>query len=252
VAVFFFLLTSVVLSVIFFINYEHGREQQEVDKNLVSNVSRVLETVANGGSPSDAKIQPTGSSDLDAVLTKVIQLTSQVYGLLDGMEAEINALHQESVFADFVLTNKTKLASETQKRLAGQAIIEKYQNSLAPTVEAARNEIASLNVSESVKRGALAGFDKSIKKQAPRMEEMFKVRIRREKAEAGFLQFMLNAFTRYKLDGKSISFSLSEHLQAYKKLAQEISLAEAAGKAFQEQQLEEMDAAKTKLQEIAK
>jgi hypothetical protein len=252
-AVLFFLVAPVALSTIFVINYDRGkRERQRADKNFATNAAMLLETIANGVSPSDAKVQSSGNPEMDAIMAEIIQLTGQVFSLLDRMEEEIDALRKESVFADSVIGNKARLASEMKKRSASQAIIEKYQSNFAPTVQAAREKIGSLNVSESVRRGALTGFNESVKKQAPRMEEMFKIRIRREKAEAECLQFMHDAFPDYRLNGKSISFSSSDNLQTYKKLVQEISLAEQAGEAFQKKQFEEFDAAKTKLREMAK
>lgn len=222
--------------------------EQETSRRMVTNLTEVAEQAAGGSMP---RMKPVGNAVFDAALPAMNALSQDLFGYLNRMEDEIDALNREDVFSESALAKESAIASEIRKRLESQNIIERYKKGLPPMIESARTKFTSLRASDDVKRGAVRGFDKAASAQVPKLDEMFLLRLRREKAEADFLRFMLAAFSDYRFAEKVISFKTPANSQRYKGLAQGIQDAIKDAEAFQQRQLRAVEALKTQVEKLA-
>lgn len=221
---------------------------QETSQRMVANLTEVAEQAASGGVP---KMKPVGNATFDAALPAMNAFSQDFFGYLNRMEDEIDALHREGIFSASALAKESTIASEIRKRVESQNIIERYKKGLSPMIESARARFASLRVTEEVRRGALRGFEKAVSAQVPRLNEMFSLRLQREKVEADFLRFMLATFSDYRFAEKAISFKTPSNAQRYKELVQGIDDAGREATAYQKRQLEAVEGEKAQLQILA-
>ena len=221
---------------------------QETSQRMVTNLTETAEQAASGGVP---KMKPVGNAVFDAALPAMNALSQDLFGYLNRMEDEIDALHREDVFSASALAKEFTIASEIRKRVESQNIIERYKKGLPPMIESAQARFTSLRATDEVKRGAVRVFEKAVSAQVPRLDEMFSLRLRREKAEADFLRFMLATFSDYRFAEKAISFKTPSNLQRYKELAQGIQDAIKDAEAFQQRQSDSIKTMKERVQNLA-
>ncbi len=81
--------------------------------------------------------------------------------------------------------------------------------------------------------------------------EMFKLRLRRERLESEFLQFMLGTFADYSIKDGAISFQSAATRQKYRDLSNEIKVAGQDAQNFQKQQFQSSEAVKRALHQMA-
>lgn len=241
---------ALVFAYYFRVGAEQGRQRaQETSRRMVTNLMEVVQQATSGGVP---KIKAAGDAQIDATLEPMNALLKDVYGAINRMETEIAALQQEEAFSLSVLGTKSSIESEVRKRDESQSIIERCQKGVPSMIDAARAQYASLRASEEAKRGALRGFDNAMSVRRPQLDEMFLLRLRREKAESDFLRFMLGAFDDYRVNKESISFSTPSNSKKHQELAQAIQSAVKDAEAFQKRQMDTLEAAKTKIQNLAR
>jgi len=233
----------------FRVGVEEGRQPaQERSRRMVTNLMEVVQQATNDDVP---RIKAIGDSDIDATLQPLNALFRDVFGSIKRMENEIAALGQEDVFSSSVLSTKSKIESEARKRGESQEIIERCSKRIPSIIESARAQYSSVRASDEAKRGALRGFDSSISLQRRQLEEMFSLRLRREKAESEFLNFMVTVFDDYLLEKESVSFKASANSKKYNELAQSIRDVIDDAAAFQKRQLDAVEAAKAKIRKLA-
>lgn len=241
--------SALVFAYYFRVGAEHGRQRaQETSRRMVTNLMEVVQQATNGGVP---KMKATGDAQIDATLEPMNALFRDVFGSINRMETDIAALQQEDAFSLSVLGTKSSIESEVRKRDESQNIIAKCRKAVPSMIEAARAQYSSLRASDDVKRGAVRGFDDAMSVQRPQLDEMFSLRLRREKAESDFLRFMLGAFDDYRVLKESISFKTPSNSKKYEELAQTIQVAIKDAEAFQKRQMDAVEAAKSKIQKLA-
>jgi hypothetical protein len=202
----------------------------------------VVQQATNGDVP---RMKATGNTDIDATLEPMN------FGSMNRMETEIAALQQEDVFSLSVLGTKSSVESEVRKRDESQDIVEGCRKGVPSMIDAARAQYASLRASDEAKRGAVRGFDSAMSVQRPQLDQMFSLRLRREKAESDFLRFMLGALDDYQVNKESISFRTPSNSKEYQKLTRAIQDAIKDAETFQKRQMDALEAAKSKIQKLA-
>lgn len=221
--------------------------EQAMSREVVANLTDAVQQAASGGV---WEVKPTGDVDADALLRSLNAFYQDLFGYINRMEAEIEALHLESAFSLSVLGKQAAIEAEIRKGIESQKIIERYRNGLPQIIESARSKFASLGVSEELKRGAMRGFEKAVSAQAPRLNEMFSLRLRRENAEDNVLRFMLAVFSDYRITEKAILFKTPSNEKKYNELVQAIHDTVKETEAYQQRQLQAIEAAKVQIQKL--
>ena len=230
---------------------QHGKPlSQEASQRIVANTAEFFQQAASGGVP---KMKPTGEAGIDAAIPAMNAFSQDLFGYLNRMEDEIDALHREDVFSISILSKEAIMTSEIRKAVASQNIIERYKSGFQPMIEAALTKYGKLRTSGESTTGArgLKGIRESVNAQVPRYDEMFSIRLRRQKAELDFLRFMQDAFSDYQFAGKVISFKTPSNKKRYQELVQAIDDAGTAAAELKKRQTEAVEAAKAQIQSLA-
>jgi hypothetical protein len=171
-------------------------------------------------------------------------------GALVRMEAEITEVNPFDVSSITLVTNKSAIESEIRKRIDTEAIIQRYQKDFPRMIDSARQKYGSLNISDDVKKAALRQFEDTLKVQLPTVDEMFSLRLRRQKADSDLLQFLLTEFNGYHATEEAIAFDLPTKQKEYLGLLQNIEIVMKDAEAFQHRQNEKMESAKGKIRQL--
>jgi hypothetical protein len=241
------------MSFVFVYNFEVGVEKSSeethaLNRQMSASLNEFAQQVTNDGPITP--LAPTGNADLDEGLRPIVDLVNDFKAALGRMEADISEVNQFDVLSPSVLTNQISIESELRKRDDCQEIIKKYQREFPVMIESARAKYATLTISDDAKEGLLRGFDKSMKADASTADEMFSLRIRREKADSDLLRFMLTEFGGFRLIDGSVSFEVSAKQEEFKRLSQNIDTIINEAQAFQQRQAAALGAAKGQIKKI--
>ena len=118
-------------------------------------------------------------------------------------------------------------------------------------IESARKRYGSLNITDDVRKGALKGFENSMKVQGPAVDAMFSLRLLREKAELDLLRFLSDEFNGYDFVNEQITFRISAKQEEYSRLRKALETVVKESEAFQQRQFEATDAVKQQLNKLA-
>ncbi|MEY2488564.1 MAG: hypothetical protein QOC70_506 [Verrucomicrobiota bacterium] len=236
---------------------QHRRQTAQLDTSIRELHQQTVESakrVAKGEDVVTPQMKATGDAKLDAAFTIPMNgLFQDAFGYLDRMEAEVTGLQQEDVFSRSVLTKQASIDAETRKRIKSQEIIARYKKGFRPMIDSARVKfLSTMKATDDVKLAALKGFDDSMRVQVPQLEEMYSLRLRRENTELTFLLFMRSNFADYAFAEKTISFKNPSNSKKYNELVQGIQDASKDTEAYQKRQLEAMEAAKAKFQQLSR
>jgi hypothetical protein len=228
---------------------EGKQHQRESNRQIAASLNDLLQQATNEGTVK--RVKSSGDAEMDASMQPLVELLNDLQAALGKMEAEVKELNQLNVFSPLVVTNKSAIELQVRKREGSQAIIQKYQRDFPVIIESARRRYASLSTTEDFKKAALQGFDNSMKVQVPAVNEMFNLRLRREKAEFDLLRFLSTEFNNYNLFNGEIVFALTAHQQEYSRLRKAIETAKKEAEAFQSRQIEATEAAKGQIDKLA-
>ena len=220
----------------------HERKRQVAAS--LSEFTRQLES----GAPLK-RLPSTGDANLDAGYQIMVDMNSEMGAVVEKMDAEIAQLEKRDVC--LVLTNKAAIKSELGKRTASQTIIQKHEREAAAIVESARQRCLASKMPEGMKQGVLRELEKGGQVQA-RLDESFSLRIRLQKAEFDFLQFMYTEFGRYKLIDGEVRFATSNKLEEYNRLSQRLRDVSEAAEAFNRRRSEELKAMPDRIKDLTK
>jgi hypothetical protein len=171
------------------VGVEKGKQNQRgSNRQMAASLNDFLQQATNEG--TTMQLRSTGDASIDAAMQPLVELMNAFRGALGKMDTEIAELNQVDVFSPAVVTNKAAIELEIGKRDASQAIMQKYQRGFPSMMESARKRYGSLTVTDDIRKGALAGFEKSMKVQGPAVDAMFSWRLLREKAESDLLHFL--------------------------------------------------------------
>jgi hypothetical protein len=250
-ALFAFSLTcalGVILSTYIVKSGEARQRSQETARRVATNLMEWVQEASTGGVPL---VKPMGTADLDASVQPLNDFAKSFFKYLNRMEEEIGVLGAQGVYLTSVLNSKAAIEAEMQKRSQSLKIIQKYQSGFPALVDTARNSFASNSTSDEMRQSALLGFEEAAKSGTPQVEEMFSLRLQRERAEFAFLEFMLEAFDDYEVKEESISFRTSSSMEKYRVFTKGIQDAAAEAEAFQKRQAKTVDAVKSKIKKLA-
>ena len=222
--------------------------RKEKARRLATYFTEGIKQASSGNMPI---IKPTGDAEFDAFLSAMNAFFQGYFGYLNRMEDEIADLHCEDAFSASVLTNKDAITSEMRKRVASQNIIEQYKNGFPPMIESGTAKVTSLRASDEFTNSAIRGFKKRVNASASQLSEMFSLRLRREKAEADFLTFMLSVFGDYQFTENNILFKTPTNAQKHNQLVAGINDAIKDAETYRQRQLGEVESAKTQLEKLA-
>jgi hypothetical protein len=234
----------------FQVGAEQGKQRQkESTRQMAASLHDLIQQVTNDN--ATMQLKTTGDASMDAAMQPLLELMNDFRRALGKMETEIAELNQIDVFSPAVVTNKAVIESEMRKRDASQAIIQKYQRDFPSTIESARKRYGTLNVSEDVRKGALTGFDNSMKVQGPAVDAMYGFRLLREKAEQDILRFLSKEFNSYSVLNKKVTFEAAAKQQEYGRLCRALETVIQEAETFQRRQVEATEAAKTQLNKLS-
>ena len=178
-------------------------------------------------------------------------LSQNISSYLRRMEDEIDALRCDDVFSASVLAKEPAIGSEMSKRVETQKIITGYKLGFEPMIQTVLAKVTSPWASDETMRAATNVIKKAVTTNVSRYDEMFSLRLRRERTDFDFLSFMRSVFGDYQFIEKKLLFKTPTNLHKYKQLAAGIEDAIKAGEAFQQRQFDAVEAAKTQLQKLS-
>jgi hypothetical protein len=218
------------------------RIQSNVEQNKrFGNVLRGIadeaeESIKNGTLP---KFNPPGDKTLDVesrVLTDMAQAVISVQG---RMNEELNGVDEKPVFDHSVLSNKTSLKAEIQKRIKSYHIIQKWQPELPRLVLGAmKTKVDSYN--DPHKEEIIRGMEQAMIKYRTVVETLCNLLEKKEAAEQAFLSFM--ASTDYQIKDGQIIFrnETAKQSEQYNALGQRVEDSYKEIEAARQQSLTDM------------
>jgi hypothetical protein len=216
----------------------------ESSRQFVSDLNSLQEFVKNGAVGDIPKFKPTGDADTDACLPTFNDFWQNYIQAYRKANVEFQALDEKDVFDDsvFVVSNKSILETEIQKRVTAQKIIQELSTNTLSLFENSKKEIATLKVSNEYKNGLLTG----INGMSSQYDKYFAAQIKIINAEQDYLRFMYDIFDGYQLkdnaDTERESSNLVQRIQDSRTEFQEIL----------KQKTATTEAAKAKLQQVGK
>jgi hypothetical protein len=212
-------------------------ELQEKNRQFAASVKEYLQQVKSG-----APVKPlpsTGNANVDAGYQIMFDLTNELRARREQMDAGLERLQQSGVC--LVLTNKAAIKAELGKRTAAQRIIQQFEQDAAALFQSAKERTLASSMPERMKQDALLLWDKG--GQVPTLlDEDLTLRIRVQRAEFDFLQFMFEEFGRYKIINEEVCFAVSMKKEEYNRLSERLKDAYKASEAFERRRSEMLDA----------
>jgi hypothetical protein len=167
--------------------------------NAVANVSQFLQFARNGATEKLPELAPTGDANLDAVFKAMKSLLDQSAQLNATERTELDALRPQGVFDWGVLTNKTTLEAEIEKRTSSQRVIQRYITYTLELINNVRPQFDALPEQYRQKgRQGLENFRLNYEAGAG-------LRLKQQKAEENYLQFMRDFFDDYRLSSTHLA-----------------------------------------------
>ena len=211
---------------------------------LVENINGLQHFIQQGAVGNIPEFKPTGDADSDTFFQATRDFYTKYFQGWRQMNAKLETLQEKAVFDDGLLTNKSYLSSEIQKRIVGQKVIAEFATNAISMMANFKRDCAGLQVGEEFKQGAL----KSLDKMSPQFEAMFTAWVKSQKTEQTLLQFLADNFQDYELKGGAILFGNASNRQKYDELAKGVQDASAEVEDFQKRGMAAMEASKRKFQ----
>jgi hypothetical protein len=176
---------------------EAQQKTQASNNQLVSDINSLEEFIKQGAVGNIPELKPTGDADTDAFLAALSVFYAKYFQIVRHANQEIQSLQEKDVFDDsvFVVTNKSILEAEIQKRVAAQKIIEGLSANTLSLIDGLKKQIAIIKISNEYKDGLLLG----INNMSSKYDKYFAAQIKTENAEHDYLQFMDGIFDGYQL-----------------------------------------------------
>ena len=192
-------------------------ELREKNRHFAASLKEYLQQVKSG-----APVKPlpsTGNANVDAFYQIMFDLNNELHAVYVKMNADLEQLQESDVC--LVLTNKAAIKAELDKRTAAQRIIQKCEQDAAALFESAKQRSLASSMPERMKQDALLLWDKG--GQVPTyLDEDLNLRIRVQKAQFDFLEFMFEEFGRYQFVGEKASFAAAAKQAEYDCLVQRL------------------------------
>ena len=223
------------------------KEDASVEK-LASNAVALMEQMTNSDNFTP---QTTGNKNMDQVMSLLAKYGAFFKQLTTDMDSELQNVGEPNIYSEAILNDKEKIRASISIQSKRQTIIETYRAKGHDGIERTALELSKMNISDSTAKGMVEGFNGTLEKAGPLMDEIFTLRSNMESAKAHFLQFMLERFGDYKSNGAAIVFSKNEDLKHYKALTKVVEDDTKAVDDWAAKQIGSANSAKERLKKIA-
>ena len=229
-----------------FLNARHKAQQEAAlqNKQMVENINSLQSFIQTGAEGDIPEFKPTGTVDTDTFFRALRDFYAKYFQSWRQMRTRLDALQERPISDDAVLTNKSYLSSEIQKRIAGQNIIAEFGTNALSMILDFKRDCSALQVGEEFKQGVLKGFDKWF----PQYQAMFAAWIKSQRTEQTLLQFLAVNFQDYELTSGQILFGSAANRQEYDVLAKAVQDAAAEVEDYQKRGLTAVEESKRKFQ----
>jgi hypothetical protein len=223
------------------------KEDASVEK-LASNAVALMEQMTNSDNFTP---QTTGNKNMDQVMSLLAKYGAFFKQLSTDMDSELQNVGEPNIYSEVILNYKEKIRASISIQSKRQTIIETYRAKGHDGIERTALELSKMNISDSTAKGMVEGFNGTLEKAGPLMDEIFTLRSNMESAKAHFLQFMLDRFGDYKSNGAAIVFSKNEDLKQYKALTKVVEDDTKAVDDWTAKQVGSANSVKERLKKIA-
>jgi rhodanese-related sulfurtransferase len=223
------------------------KEDASVEK-LASNAVALMEQMTNSDNFTP---QTTGNKNMDQVMSLLAKYGAFFKQLTTDMDSELQNVGEPNIYSEAILNDKEKIRVSISIQSKRQTIIETYRAKGHDGIERTALELPKMNISDSTAKGMVEGFNGTLEKAGPLMDEIFTLRSNMESAKAHFLQFMLERFGDYKSNGAAIVFSKNEDLKQYKALTKVVEDDTKAVDDWAAKQIGSANSAKERLKKMA-
>jgi hypothetical protein len=107
-------------------------KERESDRQLVNEFSSFQNFFHNGAVGDIPSFKPSGDADVDALLQTLNDFYRSYIQIYRKVNADFLALEETDVFDNLLLTNKTSLESEINKRIVCQQIVQEFTTNAIP------------------------------------------------------------------------------------------------------------------------
>lgn len=220
--------------------------------NARSGLDKFISHAQNGELGDGAPIANTGDIANDELSNALNKFMTDVGNLIVGMKGEFDALHPLQIFDDTIITAPAVLDAETQKRVQGLQIIERYHQKMGEIPDHSRIAFAAMNVSEDEKKSAMRGLDVTWQKQQPQVDRLFELLKAQQQTELDYLRFLAAWSGSYQFQNGKITFLAKGGAEQYNLLTKSITDTSSALVVFREDQLKKTQEGKDRLSDIGK
>src|ERR1035437_132090 len=194
------------------------KENVAFDKFAANGVA-LFEQATN---PANFTPEITGSKNVDQFMAIMASYSNRLKQLSTSMEAELQSAGEPDVYSKAILNDSEKIRSSINIQSKRQAIIESYRVKGHGEIDSVILEFSKMDFSNSTGKEMAKGFNSSIAKAKPQMDEWLTLRSNLEAAKERFLQFMLEKHGDYKLDSTAITFNKNTDSEQYGTLTKTI------------------------------
>ena len=196
--------------------FNESRAKSKAEHNQVTTLaSNFLEYAQNEKGGSLDKVKASLNDNKDSVLIPVTEFSNNLIEAVEKRDRGIAGLQERDIYDLSLLTNKTAMEAEMQKRLQGQEFVNLFKTNVDEIIENTRRRYDQINAPEKDKMKSLHGFEQSITAKAPERENSYRLLIAQQKGEYDYLQFLVDSFKDYQIKDGKIYFSTDEALAGY-------------------------------------
>jgi hypothetical protein len=233
-----------------FVGWEVAKSKKENTsfERLAANGVALIEQMTNADNFTP---QTTGNKNMDRVMSLMANYLARIKQLSADMDSELQNAGEPNIYSEAILNDKEQISASIGIQSKRQTIIETYRAKGHDEIERTALELSEIHFSDSAAKGMVEGFNGTIEKARPLMDEIFTLRSNTESAKAHFLQFMLERFGDYKLGGGAITFGKNEDLEQYKALTKAVEDDTKAVDDWTAKQVGSANSAKEELKKMA-
>jgi hypothetical protein len=214
-------------------NFERNKRFGDVLRGFTDEAEKSMK---NGTLP---KFNPPADKALDLESRLLTDMGQAMVSVMGRMNEELESVGEKPVFDPSVLSSKTTLKEEINKRIESYHIVQKWQPQLLSEVsDAMKKKVDSYNHPDKEK--IIGGMEQAMIEQRPMVETMCNLLEKKETAEQAFLSFMASSDYEFK-DGKVLFRGLTAtQSEQYDTLGQRVEDSYKEIEAFRKERLDEM------------
>jgi hypothetical protein len=214
-------------------NFERNKRFGDVLRGFTDEAEKSMK---NGTVP---KFNSTRDKALDPESRLLTDMGQAMVSVMGRMNEELESVGEKPVFDPSVLSSKTTLKEEINKRIESYHIVQKWQPQLLSEVsDAMKKKVDSYN--DPDKKKIIGGMEQAMIDQRPMVETMCNLLEKKETAEQAFLSFMASSDYQFR-DGKVFFRDrTATQSEQYNAFGQRVEDSYKEIEAFRKQRLDEM------------